>query len=271
MMTTQVEMLERADGAIAYESAGSGPLVLCVPGMGDLRASYRHLVPGLVAAGYRVVTTDLRGHGDSATTFSGYGDEETADDIAALLDHLGSPAVVVGNSMGASAAILAAARRPELVTGLVLLGPFGRNPKMSPVVKLLMRAATAAPWVTTTWKAYLPSLYAGAKPADQAEYVGSLIAALRRPGYAAAFSRTTRLSHTAVEQALPAVRVPSLVLMGELDPDFPDPRAEAEWLAGALGGTATMVPDAGHYPQSQRADLVVPAVVEFLTATAPRG
>ena len=271
MMTTQVEMLQRADGAIAYESAGAGPLVLCVPGMGDLRSSYRHLVPGLVAAGYRVVTTDLRGHGDSATTFSGYGDEETADDIAALLDHLGSPAAVVGNSMGASAAILAAARRPELVTGLVLLGPFGRNPKVARVVSLLMRAATAAPWVAVTWKAYLPSLYAGAKPADHDEYARSLISALRRPGYAAAFSRTTRLSHTAVEQALPAVRVPSLVLMGELDPDFPDPRAEAEWLAGALGGTATMVPDAGHYPQSQRADLVVPAVVEFLTAAAPRG
>ena len=271
MTTTQVQEIERPDGTIAYESAGVGPLVLCVPGMGDLRASYRHLVPALVAAGYRVVTTDLRGHGDSSTGFASYGDEETAGDIEALIDHLGSPAVVVGNSMGASAAMITAARRPELVTGLVLLGPFGRNPKMSRAMGLIMRAATAAPWVAITWKAYLPSLYAGTKPADQAEYTASLLAALRRPGYAAAFSRTTRLNHDAVERVLPAVKTPSLVLMGELDPDFPDARAEAEWLAHTLGGSAVMVPDAGHYPQSQRPDIVVPAIESFLKTVVPRG
>ena len=268
LMTTEIHHLQRADDTIAYESAGTGPLVLCVPGMGDLRSSYRHLVPALVAAGYRVVTTDLRGHGDSSTGFASYGDEETASDIEALIDHLGSPAVVVGNSMGASAAIIAAAHRPELVTGLVLLGPFGRNPKMSRAMALIMRAATAAPWVATTWKTYLPSLYAGTKPADQAEYVASVLAALRRPGYAAAFSRTTRLNHDAVERVLPTVHTPALVLMGALDPDFPDPRAEAEWLAETLGGSAVMIPDAGHYPQSQRPDLVVPAVASFLTGVA---
>ena len=271
MMTTDFQRIDVADGAIAYESAGTGPLVLCVPGMGDLRSSYRHLVPDLVSAGYRVVTTDLRGHGDSSTGFPSYGDDETAGDIVALLEHLGTPAVVVGNSMGASAAMIAAARRPELVTGLVLLGPFGRNPKMSRIMATVMRVATAAPWVATVWKSYLPSLYAGAKPADHTEYVDSLIAALRRPGYAAAFSSTTRLNHDAVERVLPAVKAPSLVLMGELDPDFPDPRAEAEWLASALGGTAVMVPDAGHYPQSQRADLVVPAIESFLKTVVSRG
>jgi pimeloyl-ACP methyl ester carboxylesterase len=270
-MNTTQNTLTVPEGTIAYDERGEGPLVVCVPGMGDLRSSYRHLAPALVAAGYRVVTTDLRGHGDSSTGFSSYGDEETAADVEALLDHLGSPAVVVGNSMGASAAMLTAAKRPELVTGLVLLGPFGRNPKVSRLLSLVMRAATAAPWVGVTWKAYLPSLYAGRKPADQAEYTDSMFAALRRPGYAAAFSATTRLSHDAVERALPAVHTPSVVLMGELDPDFPDARAEAEWLAAALGGTAVMVPDAGHYPQSQRPDLVVPAVEAFLATVVPRG
>jgi len=270
-MTTDIERLHRADDTIAYESAGSGPLVLCVPGMGDLRSSYRHLVPALVAAGFRVVTTDLRGHGDSSTGFASYGDGETADDIAALLDHLGSPAVVVGNSMGASAAIVAAARRPDLVSGLVLLAPFGRNPTMSRAMTAIMRAATAAPWVRFVWKAYLPSLYAGAKPADQAEYTAEVIAALRRPGYAAAFSRTTRLDHAVAERALPDVHTPTLVVMGERDPDFADPRAEAEWLAGELGGSTVMVPDAGHYPQSQRPDLVAPAVVRFATEVVQRG
>ena len=102
-MTTQ--LLHRPEGRLAYEvhapqGPTSGLTVLAVPGMGDLRASDRHLVPPLVAAGHRVVTTDLRGHGDSDATFSSYGDENTASDVVALLNHLG-PAVVPGSSMGA--------------------------------------------------------------------------------------------------------------------------------------------------------------------------
>jgi predicted dienelactone hydrolase len=46
--------LARPDGRIGYDVAGSGPLVVLVPGMGDLRAGYRFLAPALRAAGYRV-------------------------------------------------------------------------------------------------------------------------------------------------------------------------------------------------------------------------
>jgi pimeloyl-ACP methyl ester carboxylesterase len=52
--------------------------------------------------------------------------------------------------------------------------------------------------------------------------------------------------------------------MGEMDPDFPDPKAEAQWVADTLHGEVVMVPEAGHYPQSQRPDITNGAVVEFL-------
>ncbi len=55
----------------------SGPLVVAVPGMGDLRSTYDDVVPALVDAGYRVVVADLRGHGDSDTTFRTHGDDAT--------------------------------------------------------------------------------------------------------------------------------------------------------------------------------------------------
>src|SRR5580704_7298801 len=67
--------LSRPGGHIGYDVAGTGPLVVLVPGMGDLRASYRFLAPALREAGYRVACTDLRGHGDSDTTFASYGDD----------------------------------------------------------------------------------------------------------------------------------------------------------------------------------------------------
>jgi pimeloyl-ACP methyl ester carboxylesterase len=73
--------LNRAEGRIAYDLVGEGPLVICAPGMGDIRQTFRYLVPALVAAGYRVATFDLRGHGDSDTTFTSYDDEAEASDI----------------------------------------------------------------------------------------------------------------------------------------------------------------------------------------------
>lgn len=46
--------LSRPGGRIGYDVAGDGSLVVLVPGMGDLRASYRYLAPALRAAGYQV-------------------------------------------------------------------------------------------------------------------------------------------------------------------------------------------------------------------------
>ncbi len=256
--------LARPEGRIAYDVAGEGPLVVLVPGMGDLRAAYRFLAPALRDAGCRVACTDLRGHGDSDTGFNSYGDVETAGDILALIDELGGPAVIVGNSMGAAAAVLAAAERPDVVSGLVLVGPFVRNGDTSVIQRALLRLAMARPWAARAWNAYLPKLYAGQKPADFDDYRERIVKSLRRPGYARAFSLTTRTSHDPAEARRGEVSAPSLVGMGELDPDFPDPRAEADWIAGALDAKVVMVPDAGHYPQSQQPAVTRDAVVQFL-------
>ena len=266
----QTQKLHRDGGRIAFDVTGSGPLVVCAPGMGDIRQTFRHLVPRLVEAGYRVATFDIRGHGQSDTTFDSYDDEAEASDIVALVEHLGGSAVVVGNSMGAAAGVIAAAKRPEIVDGLVLVGPFVREPQTTFFVRLLMRVAVAPLWAAAVWKAYLPSLYAGRKPDDQAEFAAMANAAMKRRGYATTFSKTTHTVHDPAEALLPRVTTPTLIVMGELDPDFPAPAAEAEWIAEQLGASVLMVPDAGHYPQSQRPDLVVPAVLDFLSVAAHR-
>jgi pimeloyl-ACP methyl ester carboxylesterase len=257
--------LIRPEGRIGYDVAGAGPLLVLVPGMGDLRAGYRFLAPALRAAGYRVACTDLRGHGDSDATFGSYGDEETAGDIVALIAELGGPAVVVGNSMAAGSAVIAAARRPELVSGLVLAGPFVRNPAVSTARRILLRAAMARPWAALAWKSYLPKLYAGRRPDDFDEYRGRVVASLGRPGYARAFSLTTRTSHAPAEALLAQVAVPVLIVMGEQDPDFADPAGEAAWIAQTVPAHVVMVPEAGHYPQSQRPDVTTDAILRFLT------
>ena len=261
---SNASFLDRPEGRIGYDIGGDGPLVVLVPGMGDLRSAYRFLAPALRQEGYRVACTDLRGHGDSDATFTFYGDVETADDIIALIEELEGPAVVVGNSMGAGAAAYAAAERPDLINGLVLVGPFVRNGKTTAMQRVLLRVAMARPWAAMSWNSYLPKLYKGQLPVDFDEYRRTIVASLRRPGYAKSFSLTTRTDHAMAESRLGEVAAPTMVVMGELDPDFPDPHAEAEWISHTLHGSVVMVPDAGHYPQSQQPDITTKSVLSFL-------
>jgi pimeloyl-ACP methyl ester carboxylesterase len=262
--STEPRYLTGPEGRIAYDVDGSGPLIVLVPGMGDLRTTYRFIAPALREAGYRVAATDLRGHGDSDTSFASYGDAETASDIVALVQELGGPAVIVGNSMGAGAAVIAAAEHPELVSGLVLVGPFVRNGSTSAIQKLLLRVAMTPLWAPAVWKSYLPKLYAGQRPADFDAYRKQVVASLHRPGHARAFSRTTHTNHDVAEARLPEVAAPTLVVMGGSDPDFPDPKAEASWIAATLHGSAVIVPEAGHYPQSQQPAAMLGAMEGFL-------
>ncbi len=107
--------------------------------------------------------------------------------------------------MGAGSAVLAAAQRPGLVCGLVLIGPFVRNGKTSATRRLLLRVAMAPPWAAISWKSYLPKLYA--RPADFGEYRDE-VSEPSRPGHAKAFSATTRASHDLAEARLADVQRP---------------------------------------------------------------
>jgi pimeloyl-ACP methyl ester carboxylesterase len=260
--------LQRPEGQLAYDIEGDGPLVVCLPGMGDLRTTYRFLAPALVDAGYRVANLDLRGHGDSDATFSSYDDEALASDAIALIEELGGPAYIVGNSMGGAAAAIVAGDRPDLVWGLVLLGAFLREPPVSRFMKALTRVLLWPPWARLAWKSYLPKLYAGTKPTDFAAHRDSMIDAMRAPGKTKAFSITTRTSHRPVEERLSRIKAPSLFVMGSVDPDFRDPKSEAKWAESVIGSEVLMVDGVGHYPQSQAPDVVSAAVIRFLRRLA---
>ena len=274
MIERRTEHLQRPDGVIAYDDAGTGPLVVAVPGMGDLRSTYDELRAALLAAGYRVVTTDLRGHGESSTGFATDGDEATAQDVIALVEHLGAgPAVLVGNSMGASAVTVVAADRPDLVRALVLLSPFLRNPAggaaKKAVLGLVLRAMLAAPWGAAAWAAYYGTLNKGTQAPRLAEHRAALRASMRRPGYLAAFRRLALgLDHSVVERRLPRVQAPALAVVGALDPDWSDPAAELAWIGATTGARTLLVADAAHYPQHQTPGVVAEAVLALLGEVA---
>jgi pimeloyl-ACP methyl ester carboxylesterase len=262
-----VRFLDRAEGRLAYDVTGpvDAPLVICLPGMGDLRRLYRYNVPSLLAAGYRVATMDLRGHGGSDTTFERYDDFAAASDIVALIEELGGPAVIYGNSMCSAAGVLAAADRPELVAGLILAGPFVRDRPTTVVTRAMLRLLLARPWGLMSWLMYYRKSHPGRRPADFAEYKAGLKESLRRPAYWDRFMATTRqTTHAPVERRLADVKAPALVVMGTSDPDFKDPTAEAKFVAGRLNAQLMLVEGAGHYAMAEYPELVNPRVVTFL-------
>jgi pimeloyl-ACP methyl ester carboxylesterase len=298
-MLPQVRYLHRPEGRIAYTVRGDGPLVVCVPGMGDLRSTYRDLTPALLEAGYRVAEVDLRGHGESDTTFTRHGDAATGEDLLALVEALGGPAAVVGNSMGASAALWAAAERPSSVMGTVLLGPFVRDAdipdRRARLQRALFRAALLRPWGGAVWAVAYRSFAVGKDrrprtgrdagavrgrlPVWFDDHVAALRQSLREPARLRSLRHLVgQLTHREVHGRLGSVHSPALVLMGAQDPDFRDPAAELAYIEDRLGAGAgpgrvrgVLVPECGHYPQYQRADVVVPEIVAFLAALRGSG
>ncbi|MFC8924160.1 alpha/beta fold hydrolase [Cellulosimicrobium sp. NPDC057127] len=273
--TLDLRFLHRPDGRLAYTDQGSGPLVVAVPGMGDVRSTWDDVVPPLVAAGHRVVVMDLRGHGDSDTTFRTHGDEATASDLVALVEHLDAGlAALLGSSMAASAAVVAAADRPDLVRGLVLVDGFLRASGSATAQRLMraaFRVALARPWGPAVWSAFYGSLVKGRRPARLAAHRAAVRDNLRDPARLRSFrDLTLQLDHAVVEPRLSHVQAPVLAVFGALDPDYADPVAEAAFAEQALGATTLVLPEVGHYPQLQAPEELVAATVAFL-ATLPTG
>lgn len=279
IMVMTISQLRVSGGTIAYEvhepvgagagsAAASRPLVVCSPAMGDVQDVYAPLAQSLSEAGFRVVTADLRGHGDSSATFSHYGDEATASDLIALVEALdASSAILVGASMSAAAAVIAAGRRPDLVRGLVLVCPFLRGPASrlkTFMQRTMLGLALLRPWGPAVWRSHSARLWPGLPDARQR--AAHLVSLLRRPRRWQAFWATTRTDHRVVAPWLEKVGCPSLVVMGQADPDWKDPAAEAAWVARAVGeglGEIVMVSGAGHAPMLECPDVVRPRVVDF--------
>lgn len=123
------DKLERAE----FEGAGvtivadtigplDGPLILFLHGGGQTRQSWGRALHEAAQRGYRAVSLDMRGHGESGWSPDGvYSMKLFQDDVRRVIDALGRTPVIVGASMGGLAGLLVAAASSPPVTGLVLV------------------------------------------------------------------------------------------------------------------------------------------------------
>jgi pimeloyl-ACP methyl ester carboxylesterase len=267
-MRMNTQYLNRDGGKIGYDVTGVGPLVICVPSMGDVRAEYRFLVPGLVAAGYRVATMDQRGIGESSAEWPDYSVAGVGSDIVALARHLDAgPSVVIGDSSGGGAAVWAAAEAPDVIAGIVLLDAFVRDVPSAKgtLFNVLSRFLFLKPWGVGAWITFYNSLYPTRQPAGFETYKAALRRNLSEPGRLAALRGQIFAPKTESASRLGRVRVPSLVVFGTRDPDFADPAAEARWIAEQVGGDVRMIEGAGHYPHAEMPAETLSLILPFLS------
>jgi pimeloyl-ACP methyl ester carboxylesterase len=271
------EFLDIEGGRIAYDVAGEGPLLVLSHGIGDRRQAFRFLAPELVRAGFRVAAADMRGHGESSTgDWKSISRTDVAGDLVALIRHLGGePTVIVGHSLSGGAATIAAAAAPDLVSGIVELGPFTRKVQYSLGGLLRVRRYRRGTLLMTgvlllrslkMWMGYMDVAYPE-KPTDYAAYMTALRAKLSEPGRMAEFLKTMKTSPADAGDALPRISCPALVIMGTEDPDWADPRAEAEGIVAAMPaglGAVAMVRGRGHYPHAECPDEVAALTTSFL-------
>lgn len=174
---TQVEEfdLHLSSGRLhAARMGGSGPLVLCLPGLSANLRSFDFVGGRLADEGFQVVMLDLRGRGRSETMPPGtYGWPAHADDAAEVAQRLGAGSMsLVGWSMGAYVAMQLASMEPQLLEKVVLIDACGVtsepaealirtvierlgvvHPSFQQYLELVKQMGTITPW-DPLWERY---------------------------------------------------------------------------------------------------------------------
>jgi 3-oxoadipate enol-lactonase len=260
-----VKTLDRGGARIAYHVSGDGPPVILGHAIPCDHRMWRAITPAL-ERGYRVIAIDVRGLGGS-TAPAPFSTDDLVDDWIAVLDAEGiARAALIGSSVGGMTAMALAARAPERVAALVLVGTTAqREPLRRRVMNrvLLAIAGLLGPVGSFDRKLEL-DLFAERTRRERRGLVGDVLAWARGHDWKS-FLRTLRAlaARPSLLERLSAIRSPALVIAGAEDRRMPPVRAEAI-AAGIAGATVTVVPEAGHLVALEAPDAVLAEVLPFL-------
>lgn len=237
---------------IAARSAGQGPTVLLLHGVGTASGSYWAQFDAF-ASDFHLLAWDAFGYGTSSDPASPVELDDYADAAAALLD--ASSAHVVGVSWGGVVATRLALRHPALVRTLTLVSStYGRQHNETVRAGFGDRIAALARDGVRAWaQARVDKLVSpGASAELRQRIVDTAVESVRLPGFAAA---TRTLADTDHRDRLAEVKAPTLVLCGDADriTGPPESRVLAEGIPGA---ELVLVPDGGHLLNQDKPDVV---------------
>lgn len=264
-----------------YERRGTGRLLVLTHGSWTDGSGWSRAVD-VLSERFDVVTWDRRGHSRSGSGTGPGSRDEDADDLAALIEHVGSgPVLVVGNSYGAVVTMALSIRHPELVDGIAVHEP--------PLLDLLRASRDQAvldaqALVDKEIAAVLALIEAGKHrdaaetfmdrvalgPGSWVELPESLQQTVERNAPTFLDEERDPTSRSIDIGALAELDVPMLLTCGTHSP--PMFRAIIDELAGHLPRARTeVIPGAGHIPHASHPVQWGAIVADFLEAAGPRG
>jgi len=261
-----------SDGVRLYaEAHGDGEPLILSPGYCQTHENFRPQVAPFVAAGYRVVLWDYRGHGKSEApeATSAYTIEQVVDDLARVLEWAapGTPAIVGGLSFGGLASQHYALAHPERAACLLLIasGPGFKNPKAQAgwegqMGRIADRLEAVGFEGYTSGRAAPNAI--GLRPELPAAQAAGRAIEAQDPHGVAAFGRRVAGPAPPTLDRLGELAMPALVLVGALDGAY---QRAAEAMAAKLPRTRSVViPEAGHCVNIEQAEAFNAAVLDFL-------
>jgi pimeloyl-ACP methyl ester carboxylesterase len=275
---------------------GSGPLVVLCHGFPELAFSWRHQVPALVDAGFRVVAPDMRGYGGSSAPreVEAYDVVSLCGDLCGLLDALGErDAVFVGHDWGANAVWQLAVLHPTRVRAVAGLSvPFVPRAPAPPIpimrrhlgedfyivwfqqpgvadealARDVRRTLTTSRVWTAQW-AQDDGVESHPPPWLSEAELDVYVQAFQRTGFTGGlnwYRNIDRNWELTASVAQRRVEQPALFLTGERDPvrRFMPAQAMHDWVADLRA--EIVVAQAGHWVQQQEPEAVNAALLEFL-------
>jgi pimeloyl-ACP methyl ester carboxylesterase len=241
---------------IDYEVTGRGRAVLMSHGYSATRRMWAGQHEAL-GDRYRLVTWDMRGHGqtDSPDDPARYSLDATVADMKALLDHLGiARAVIGGLSLGGYVSLAFYVAHPAMVDALVICdsGPGYRNAEAREQWNERARARAAELEARG-----LDALDTRSREAREARTHHRSAQGLAHAARGMLAQKDAR-----VIDALPGIRVPTLVVVGDRDEPFVAP---CEYMAKKIpGARLEVIRDAGHSSNLDQPDAFNRVFVDFL-------
>jgi pimeloyl-ACP methyl ester carboxylesterase len=256
-------VLETNGAALYYERHGEGPAIVFVHGMGGNHATWYQQIP-VFAQSYEVISFDQRGFGRS-TNPGLQGRDAFADDLAALVEHLGLARVaLVGQSMGGGTCVGFAARNPRRVAALVLADTIQGLAEPAEVAAI-MSGARAQTAMLSQPERVLSATARANHPAQVALYA-----------QLASFNATDRhnlrgeFAPLLAPAALGQLGFPTLFIVGQQDVLFP-PAAVRGVQREVPGSFFVEVSDSGHSAYFEQPQAFNDAILTFLQAVGFRG
>ncbi|MCY1258394.1 2-(acetamidomethylene)succinate hydrolase [compost metagenome] len=265
--------------AADLSGAEDAPTVILLHGGGQTRHSWARAHQVLADKGYRVVSVDARGHGESDWAADGdYSLEAQVADLLAVIKALGGRPALVGASMGGTHSLVACGRYPEIAKALVLVDV---TPRLEPQgIEHILGFMTQHPegFASLEQAAEAVGAYNPGRPAPRD--LNGLARNLRQrdngrwywhwdPCFIAGDHRdkVARISQT-MKAAAPAVRVPTLLVRGRQS-DVVSPEGVEE-LRSMLPHLAFVdIEGAGHMVAGDKNDHFNSAIIDFLREHHP--